>query len=141
LAAGRSLLYERERERERARNNTSQVTRCCCLLHVTIQVTVLPSCSCAFIFLLRIPLLRRDSREHRNRKQSPNGSLLLVLMSSFSSTDKKRSVHQELLQKIQCSIDNIVQDILIGPCLDAPQIPTFYVLSPSHQFWNTCMEQ
>jgi hypothetical protein len=25
--------------------------------------------------------------------------------------------------------------------LDGFQIPNFYTLSPSHQFWDTCMEQ
>jgi hypothetical protein len=28
-----------------------------------------------------------------------------------------------------------------GPCLDPFKVPTFYILSPLHQFWDTCMEQ
>jgi len=65
----------------------SQVTRYCFATCNSRQYmyAVLLSCSCTFIFLLRIPLLRRDSREHRNSKQSPNGSLLPVFMSSFST--------------------------------------------------------
>jgi len=96
----------------------SQVTRYCFATCNSRQYmyAVLLSCSCTFIFLLRIPLLRRDSREHRNSKQSPNGSLLPVFMSSFrlQHWQKEKCSSGPCHKKIQCSINNIVQDTMIG---------------------------
>ena len=81
----------------------SQVTRYCFATCNSRQYmyAVLLSCSCTFIFLLRIPLLRRDSR---GAQKTANSRLTdpycwCSCPASGFSTDKKRSVHQDLVTK------------------------------------------